>query len=175
MTLTDVRSTPAGELVEVSGCCYANGNAPVEGITGLLVRSGGPRRREKRPADTLPAERFRKKIPTRDGQQIDYARVSGDRNFIHTSALLARAAGLPRTILHGACVLAMVCRALTDALTGGDSGRIEEIGCRFARPALPGTPLTLVGYESTDRRRTPFQVLDESNRPILKNGTFHHR
>jgi acyl dehydratase len=175
VSLTDVRSTPAGELVKISGCCYADGNKAVEGATGLLVRPKGPRRRKKRPADPMPAERFRREIPTRDGQQIDYARVSGDRNFIHTSTLLARAAGLPRTILHGSCVLAMVCRALTDALTGGDNDRIEEIGCRFARPALPGSPLTLVGYESTDRRRVPFQVVDESGRPILKNGTFCHR
>jgi acyl dehydratase len=114
-------------------------------------------------------------IFTREGQQLDYARVSGDRNFIHTSELLARAAGLPRTVLHGVCVLAMVCRALADALAGGDSACIEEIGCRFARPAIPGNPLTLVGYESDDRRRVPFEVLDEGGRPTLKNGYCCHR
>jgi acyl dehydratase len=175
MTLSGVQDTRAGELVEVFGCCYADGKKAVEGVTGLLVRSKDRRSSGKGPIACPAAERFRVGIPTREGQQMDYARVSGDRNFIHTSELLARAAGLPRTILHGACVLAMACRVLTDAVAGGDIDRIDEIGCRFARPVIPGTHLTLVGYQSADRLRVPFVVLDGEDRPALSNGHFSHR
>jgi acyl dehydratase len=174
-TLTGVRDTPVGELVEISGCCHADGKAAVEGMTGLLVRSKTGRHHGKRAAVNAGGERFRVGIPTWEGQQLDYARVSGDRNVIHTSEWAARAAGLPRTILHGACVLAMACRVLTDTLAGGDNRRIEKIACRFARPAVPGEPLTLVGYESADRRRVPFEVRDEADRPVLKRGHFYHR
>ncbi|MGD8368203.1 MAG: MaoC/PaaZ C-terminal domain-containing protein, partial [Desulfobacterales bacterium] len=172
--LAGVRDTRAGELVEISSRCEADGENAVEGVTGLLVRS----KKRRSPGERLPSppalERLRVDIPTRDGQQFDYAKVSGDWNFIHTSELLARAAGLPRTILHGACVLAMTCRALTEALTDGDVGRICEIGCRFARPVIPGTPLTLVGYQSADRRKVPFEVIDESGNPVIKNGHFSY-
>jgi len=174
-TLTGVRDTPAGELVEISGCCRVCGKAAVEGVTGLLVRTKRRRQSNERIAAPPGVERFRVGLSTWEGQQLDYARVSGDRNVIHTSEWAARAAGLPRTILHGACVLAMTCRALTDTLAGGDNGRIEKIGCRFARPAIPGKPLTLVGYESADRRRVPFEVCDESGRPAIKNGYFRYR
>ena len=175
VTLTGVQSTPAGELVKISGSCYADGKAAVEGVTGLLVRTKRHRQVRLPPPDRLPAERFRIGIASSEGQQFDYARASGDRNVIHTSEWAARAAGLPRTILHGACVLAMACRTLTDALASGDSARIEEIRCRFSRPAIPGEPLTLVAYEGSDRRGVPFEVRDESGRPTIKNGYFRYR
>ncbi len=175
MSLSGVRDTGAGELLEFSGRCLAGGQTAVEGVTGLLVRTPKRRKRRKRPAANPAPERFRIGLPTRQGQQLEYARASGDRNPIHTSEFFARAAGLPRTILHGACVLAMACTALTRETAAGDIDRIAQIGCRFARPAIPGHPLTLVGYADVGFKQLPFAVFDEWGRPVIQNGRFRHR
>jgi acyl dehydratase len=49
---------------------------------------------------------------------VDYAAVSGDRNPIHTSRLLARAFGFPRPIAHGMWTLARSVAALEGRLPG---------------------------------------------------------
>ena len=176
MTITDIRDTGAGELLEITGRCKIDGETAVKGVTGLIVRKkkgrpSGP----KGAAPELEEERFRIEIPTREGQQREYAKVSGDTNFIHTSELLARAAGLPRTILHGACVLAMACGALSRRLASGDIDRIEHIECRFARPAIPGKPLTLIGTRGPEPNRTGFVVVDDAGAAVLKQGRFAWR
>jgi hypothetical protein len=174
--ITDIRDTGAGELLEVTGRCRIDGETAVEGVTGLIVRPKNRSRPRQQPPDAdRPQERFRIEIPTFDGQQRQYARVSGDTNFIHTSELLARAAGLPRTILHGACVLAMACNALCRRLAEGDPLRIESIGCRFSRPALPGRPLTLIGRDGPGPNQAAFALTDETGAAVLKQGRFAWR
>lgn len=176
MTITDIRDTGAGELLEITGRCRIDGETAVKGVTGLIVRGkkgrpSGP----KSDGPELEEERFRIEIPTREGQQREYAKVSGDTNFIHTSELLARAAGLPRTILHGACILSMACSALCRRLADGDIHRIEHIKCRFARPAIPGKPLTLVGEEESAENQAVFVMLDETGAAVLTHGRFAWR
>ncbi len=172
-TISDIRKTGAGELLEITGRCNIEGKTAVEGVTALIVRGKkGSASRPKTAGPELEKEAFRIEIPTGEVQQREYAKVSGDTNFIHTNELLARAAGLPRTILHGACVLAMACNALCRRLAGGDIHRIEQIGCRFARPAIPGKPLTLVGTEGLEPNQAVFVTLDEIGTPVLKQGNF---
>jgi len=175
-TITDIRDTGAGELLEITGRCKIDGETAVKGVTGLIVR--GKKGRPSGPkgaAPELEEERFRIEIPTREGQQREYAKVSGDTNFIHTSELLARAAGLPRTILHGACILSMACSALSRRLAGGDLHRIEQIGCRFARPAIPGKPLTLIGAEGSEPNCAAFVLVNAAGAAVLKHGWFSWR
>jgi acyl dehydratase len=171
--ISDIRDTSAGELLEITGRCKIDGETAVKGVTDLIVRGEkGPTSRPKTARAQQVKEAFRIEIPTREGQQREYAKVSGDTNFIHTNELLAKAAGLPRTILHGACVLAMACNALCRRLAGGDIHRIEQIGCRFARPAIPGKPLTLIGEEGLEPNQAVFVMLDETGAPVLKQGNF---
>ncbi|GAA1885204.1 MaoC/PaaZ C-terminal domain-containing protein [Asanoa iriomotensis] len=73
------------------------------------------------------------KVPARVG--VDYARVSGDRNPIHTSRLGARLFGFPRPIAHGMWSKARCLAALDGRLP--DAYTVEVA---FKRPILlPGT------------------------------------
>ena len=56
-------------------------------------------RRDRGERPTPPAGSARWRVEPRVG--TDYARVSGDRNPIHTSRLGARLFGFPRPIAHG--------------------------------------------------------------------------
>jgi acyl dehydratase len=63
-----------------------------------------------------------------------YARVAGDYNPIHLSALTARLFGFRRPILHGACIEAMVAHGLTGNVFGGDPSALRRLAIRFAAP-----------------------------------------
>jgi len=110
-----------------------------------------------------------------EGQQLKYAAVSGDNNFIHTNNFLARMAGLPRTIMHGACLLAMYCTALTRKAAGKDNRRLKSIGGRFTRPVMPGQSLTLTGYETTDPGALAFDVANSAGKTVFADGMFVFR
>ena len=93
----------------------------------------------------------------------DYAAVSGDRNPIHTSRLLAKVFGFPRTIAHGMWTKARCLAAL--------EGRLPDtytVDVAFKLPIL--LPAT-VGFSAvTQGTGRDFGVHDErSGRPHL-NG-----
>jgi acyl dehydratase len=170
--IQDIYSTPKGEVLELSGIALVKGCVAVRGITGLLMTSanGG---QEHRPQEEKPlSEQFRILVPIPDGQQLLYARASGDNNFIHTSPFLARMAGLPRTIMQGACVMAMITRALTEHLLNNDITRPASISCRFGKPVFPGETLTIIGYRSENEKEVPFVVVDPRGRSVLREGVF---
>ncbi len=174
MEIAAVEDTRAGELLRLAGEMSAGGAPVVRARAGLLVR-GKAKRGGSKPADEpAPAEAFRREVPTEDGQQRAYAEASGDRNFIHTSGLLARLAGLPRTIMHGMCVLAMTASSLVDELGDGDPRRLAAISGRFARPVLPGQTLTVIGHPA-EGDGTPFSVLGPAAKPAIKNGLVQIR
>ncbi|MFG2043382.1 MaoC/PaaZ C-terminal domain-containing protein [Dactylosporangium sp. NPDC048998] len=79
------------------------------------------------------------RVPRRTG--TDYARVSGDRNPIHTSRILARAFGFPATIAHGMWTKARCLAALEGRLP--DAYAVEVA---FKLPVL--LPAT-VGFSAT--------------------------
>jgi acyl dehydratase len=79
------------------------------------------------------------RIPRRTG--TDYAAVSGDRNPIHTSRLLAKAFGFPRTIAHGMWTKARCLAALEGRLPDAYDVRVA-----FKLPIL--LPAT-VGFSAT--------------------------
>lgn len=73
-----------------------------------------------------------------------YAEASGDHNPIHLDDEAARAAGFGRPIVHGMCVLALVCRAAVDELGEGDPTRVRHLGARFGKPVHPGDRLRIM-------------------------------
>ncbi len=58
-------------------------------------------------------------------------------NPIHTEEPIARAAGLPRIIVHGTILWALSGVRLADLKLGGDTSRIRRFNGRFVSPALP--------------------------------------
>jgi len=169
--IEDIYDTPRGEVLEMSGTALVEGRIVVKGSVGFLVKSkngAGTRR----PPEENPPEVFRLSLPTTEGQQLLYARVSGDNNFIHTSPFLARMAGLPRTIMQGACVLAMICSALTVKLVDNDITRLASIDGHFGKPVLPGETLTIIGYRSESEKTVPFAVFNAQEKSVFRKGAF---
>jgi len=120
-------------------------------------------------------EEIRVTIKTFKGQQKKYAKVSRDTNPIHTSEFFARLAGLPGTILHGVCVIAMCSNSLIDLIGGRDPSLMDSVSARFSYPVIPGDILTLVGrkYSGRDGTRVDFDVFNSRGRAVVKKGGFH--
>jgi acyl dehydratase len=172
LRIKDIYSSPRGDILEISGTALVEDRVVVQGDVGFLVKSKNgirtPRGREEKPL----AELFRLVLPTAEGQQLQYAKASGDNNFIHTSPFLARLAGLPRTVMHGACTLAMICNALTKQLVGNDIARTASIAGHFGKPVIPGETLTIIGHESGDEKTLPFSVVNSEGKSVFREGVF---
>jgi acyl dehydratase len=170
--IQDISDTPRGEILEMSGTASVEGRVVVQGNVDFLVKAKNRARADSpREANSLP-EIFRLELPTVEGQQLLYARASGDNNFIHTSRFLARMAGLPRTVLHGACSLAMICNSLSRHLVDGDTTRLASIACRFGKPVFPGETLTIIGYGPEQEATVPFAVFNASGKAVFREGVL---
>jgi acyl dehydratase len=103
---TDLRPHDRGRQVDVVATASVGDEVVWRGVSTYLSRErtgpGGqrsdrPRDPGQRPAPPAPTAQWR--VERRVG--TDYARVSGDRNPIHTSRVGARLFGFPRPIAHG--------------------------------------------------------------------------
>jgi hypothetical protein len=65
-------------------------------------------------------------------------------NPIHTEEPAARAAGLPRIIVHGTILWALAGVALADLKLGGDMDRVARFNGRFVSPVIPGAVMRTV-------------------------------
>jgi len=170
MNIQNIYETPAGELMEISGHVYSGNKLSVEGIARILIRNKKKRSKKKLTETETLKEKFHIELATDEGQQFRYAKASGDNNFIHTNNFLAKMAGLPRTIMHGACVMAMICSALSKAIIDNDITRLSSMKGHFSYPAIPGEKLTLIVYDSSKKEEVPFKVLNPAGKPVFKNG-----
>ena len=84
----------------------------------------------------------------------DYAAASGDRNPIHTSRLLARAFGFPRTIAHGMWTKARCLSAMEGRLPAA-----FEVAVAFKRPILLPASVAFTARRQDERTGT-FAVRD---------------
>lgn len=173
--IADIYDTAVGEMIEVAGKAFKNNNLVIEGISGLLVRGKTNKSRKRSVENRSLQEAFRFDIQTEDGQQLKYAKISGDNNFIHTNNVLAKMAGLPRTIMHGACVIAMICATLVEKKLDYDISRLESIRGQFRKPTIPGEKLTLIGYNSQKSYEIYFDVLNASGSAVFRDGIFKYR
>ena len=112
--INDIYDVPVGELIEVSGKGLIDDKLVFESMTTFIVKGKRKISKTKSTNKHSVSEKFRLHIQTEDGQQLRFAKASGDYNFIHTSNILAKIAGLPRTIMHGVCVLSMSCSSLIE-------------------------------------------------------------
>jgi acyl dehydratase len=113
------------------------------------------------PIATLP-------LPIGSLDALTYTECARIWNPIHTDVAVAQRAGLPAPILHGTATLA---KAVTTVLahTDTDPEQVRGLHVRFSAPAeLPST-LTVHVYERSGDE-VPFEVMDGSGRPILRDG-----
>lgn len=64
--------------------------------------------------------------------------LSGDRNPVHTDPAAAQAAGLEGPILQGLCTYGIACKAVVDAVLGGDPTMVISYDARFTGLVYPG-------------------------------------
>jgi acyl dehydratase len=87
-----------------------------------------------------------------------FARLSGDENPIHLDDGVARQAGFPGTIVHGALVMGLFSRLLGTRLPGPGTIYLgQEV--RFMKPVLPGVVVTAHVEVLTVREDKPVIVL----------------
>jgi acyl dehydratase len=86
-------------------------------------------------------------VPTLPQQALLY-RLCGDRNPLHSDPQFASAAGFPKPILHGLCTYGMACKALVDAILGGDTTQLASYGARFAGVVFPGETLRVSAWKN---------------------------
>ncbi|MFC6018919.1 MaoC/PaaZ C-terminal domain-containing protein [Plantactinospora solaniradicis] len=156
----DLRPHDRGRQFDVLCTASVGPEVVWRGVSTYLRRErggadGGRREPGEYPAPPAPSALWR--VPPRVGR--DYARVSGDRNPIHTSRIAARLFGFPGPIAHGMWSKARCLAALEGRLPDA-----YEVEVAFKLPlALPGTvafsatPAWTFGLHDTKRGR-PYLV-----------------
>ncbi len=173
MSIADIADTSAGEIIRFSIKGSVGGKPAIEAMTGFLVRGTGSMRPSHSTHDeTAGEEILRAAFDTEQGQQIKYAEVSGDGNFIHTSKLLAKLSGLPGTIMHGVCLLAMTGNCLSDEMLRGRREPMKSISVRFANPVIPGERVTIIVNKTKTKGRVTFHAVNARGKDVIKNGMF---
>jgi len=175
MEITEIADTPIGEMIKITTRGYDDANPVIEGIIGLIVRNKTRPIKKNTIGKVAQKETFRLQIQIDDGQQLRYAKISGDNNSIHTNNLIAKMAGLPRTVMHGAGVLAMICASLVENQLDYDIKRLKSIRGQFRKPVIPGELLTLIAYESAKIGVIPFDVFNPVGNIVFQNGIFGYQ
>ena len=143
----DLRPHERGRQIDVVTVATVGGEEVWRGVATYLHRStaaqpAGPRRvDDDKPSPPIAGATWR--VPTRVG--VDYARVSGDHNPIHTSRIGARLLGFPRPIAHG-----MWSKARCLAAQEGRLPDAYTVDVAFKRPIL--LPAT-VAFSATPGER----------------------
>lgn len=102
------------------------------------VKLGGEAQEDAQPSPTQVSELSRWKAPADIGRR--YARVSGDYNPIHLSALTAKLFGFPQAIAHGLWNKAHTLAALGEHLPAAN----VEINVEFRKPVRLPSEVTLL-------------------------------
>lgn len=155
MEIKDIVDTPAGETIHLRTSASVKEGESFEAITSFIIRGTGDRKNAPKDTELIHGrEIFRTEFQTFEGQQLKYAEVSQDKNFMHTSNLLSKLVGLPRTIMHGICITAMTANAMRDSFFEGNMEGMKGFSLRFAYPVIPGEKVIIVGYESDKRENS---------------------
>ncbi len=99
-----------------------------------------------------------------------YADASGDSNPIHLDPEVARAAGLPRPILHGMYTMALVARCARHA---GGRRQLRRLAVDFRAPGFPGEAIEVSGAvrEISGTRLSLSLVVRQDGRRIIRNAS----
>jgi len=136
----DLRGHPRGRSVDVRATASVGDEVVWRGVSTYLRKEKPGSPGAAAATEAAPADGIRWTIGRDVGTA--YARVSGDRNPIHTSRLAARAFGYPGPIAHGMWSAARSLAALEGRLPGGYA---VEVAFRRpivlpARVCFTGTP-----------------------------------
>lgn len=176
ISITNISSTPAGELIEFTSHVYTKSELAIEAVSSLIIRNS----KRKSSSSNKKPEIKRKQLyqidfHTEEGQQLEYARASLDNNFIHTNNFLAKLAGLKRTIMHGACIMAMCTHELIKKEANNNIQKLKEIKIRFAYPVFPDEILNIKTNKSETTKTINFNVFNKKKIKVLKDCNISFR
>jgi acyl dehydratase len=140
--------------------------------TSIFARGAGGFGGARGPSDRVPLPDREPDTtvlsPTWPDQALWY-RLCGDRNPLHVDPEFAAAAGFPRPILHGLCTYGVVCKAVVDAVLGGDPSRVVGYSARFAGVVYPGETLRTLVWHEGDRLVLASSVAGRDDAPALSD------
>lgn len=173
--LESVEKKDTGETFTLAAAVTNEGGKLVAEVRGtMFIRGSGPgRRREQRPDEGQPDVIYEETTKVDEDQPRRYAEASGDFNPIHLDENVARMAGLPRTILHGMCTMAIATKGAVNGLAGGDPTRVTRVGVRFSRPVIPGEELTTRFWKKGSSGGAAiygFETLNPGGAAVIRNG-----
>lgn len=113
-------------------------------------------------------------VPTLPNQALLY-RLCGDRNPLHSDPAFAAKAGFPRPILHGLCTYGTLCRAVVDALLGGDVTAVADYSATFAGVVFPGETLDINIWDDKAALLITASVADRDHAAALGNVVIAKR
>jgi acyl dehydratase len=103
-------------------------------------------------------------------QTYRYATASGDHSAIHLEDEVARAAGFPGIIVHGALTLAIASGAIVDEFCDGDGSRVSWLSGRFSSIVRPGQDVAVRIRRHPSGTVLDFEVVDDSGTTFLSRG-----
>ena len=164
-TVREVRDTRGELLCEVFNTIVIRGHG---GFGGASTRSGGPASAGKVP-ERAPDHVVDFDILPQAG--LIY-RLSGDYNPLHADPVIARQAGFPRPILHGAGTWGIAGHVVLRQLCRGDVSRAQSFGARFTSPVFPGETLRTEMWEVEPGRAAFRCLIPARDKVVLDAGEF---
>lgn len=174
-TLESVESKDSGETFTVRGDVANQDGTQVAEVRGTMFIRGGGGSKSPAPAEEEPEREvvYEETTKVDDDQTHRYAEASGDYNPIHTDENMAKMAGLPRTINHGMCTMAIATKAAVDGLAGGDPTRVKRVSVRFSKPVFPGEEITTRLWKESEGDGSVtygFETYNPSGAAVIRNG-----
>jgi hypothetical protein len=175
ISINDIHDTTAGQMIELGLKVRYNDRLMIESIIGFIVRAKRKAAKRKKTERIVKKEIFRFSLQTEQGQELEFAKITGDHHFIHTSNLLAKMVGLPGRVMHGACVMAMICSVLVKNQLDNDLSRLSSLNGRLAKPVVAGDQLTIIGYETWQPGEVQFHVRNSKDIVVFKDGILKYK
>lgn len=164
-TVREVRDEAGGLLCEVLNTIVVRGHGGFDGLPARVTPALVLPKRPDREADHVVH------FATMEQVALIY-RLSGDYNPMHADPVVAREAGFPRAILHGAATWGIAGHVLLRALCGGDAARVRSFGARFTSPVFPGETLRTEIWETVPGSAAFRCSVPARDKNVLDAGEF---
>ena len=173
--LESIETKESGETFTVKGTHINQDGELVAEVRGtMFIRGKGG---SKAPGEAQPEPQrevvYEESTKVDEDQTVRYAEASGDHNPIHVDESIAKMAGLPRTINHGMCTMAIAAKGAVNGLAEGDPTRIKKVSVRFSKPVFPGEEITTKFWlegESGSTKTYGFETYNPNGDAVIKNG-----
>jgi acyl dehydratase len=180
VSILDIVDKGSGEVIKFKALSSdEDGNKIVESVWGLFIRGIGSGQRPDRryrhtgAPDKAKENIFKKTIKIPKDITKVYSKAANDMNPIHLDEDYAERAGLPGTVVHGMCTMAMSIQSIVQNYLNGDTSNVESIGVRFSAPVFPSDELEISEFISDNSHALSFEVSRTSDGvKVIKDGSF---